>query len=95
MTPRNILVITISALLLAIAIAPAGASEITIKVTPQADGVNVPIHAPITLTGAQAKADPQNFTVTVKCAEGKTTPGQIVNGDNGEIWGGLSLSISH
>ena len=87
MTQRNILVITISALLLAIAIAPTNAAEITVKVTPQADGVNVPVHTPITLTGDLAKATPENIIVTIKGADGKSMPGQIVDGDAGkELW---------
>ena len=67
---------------------PAAAGEIKLKVTPQAAGVNVPVHTPIKLSGDLAKADPQNIIVTLsQGGDGKSVPGQIVEGRGGkELW---------
>ena len=84
---KNILVLTISLLLIAMLTGPLAGEEIKLKVTPQAAGVNVPTHTPIKLTGDLAKADPQNITVTLKQADGKPVAGQIVSAEDGkQLW---------
>jgi hypothetical protein len=84
---KNILVITISMLLIAMLTGPAAGEEIKLTVTAQAAGVNVPTHTPIKLTGDLAKADPQNIIVTLKQADGKPVAGQIVSAEDGkELW---------
>jgi len=84
MTTKNAIVLIVSALLIATLTAPIQAEEIKLKVTSKDAGVNVPVSAPIKLTGDLAKADPQNIAVTVKQAGGEAVPGQIVDGDNGK-----------
>ena len=75
-------------LLTAMLCGPLTAAEINLKVTPQADGVNVPVHTPVKLAGDLAKADPQGIIVKLtEGAGGKSVPGQIVDGEGGkELW---------
>ena len=74
-------------LLTAILSGPLAAADVSFKVTPQADGVNVPVNTPIKLTGDLAKADPQNIIVKVAEGDGKSVPGQIVATPEGkELW---------
>ena len=87
MASKKFLVLVLSLLLTATLCGPLAAAEIDLKVTPQAAGVNVPVHTPIKLAGDLAKADPQGIIVTVKQAGGKPVPGQIVDGEGGrELW---------
>ena len=85
-----VLALAISSMLTAMLCAPpaAAAGTINLKVTSQADGVNVPVHTPVKLAGDMAKADPQSITVTLKQDDGeKSIPGQIVDGEGGrELW---------
>ena len=83
-----VLVLVLSVLTAAMLCSPAAAGEIKLKVTPQAAGVNVPVHTPIKLSGDLAKADPQSIIVTLsQGGDGKSVPGQIVDGEGGkELW---------
>ncbi|MDP6637104.1 MAG: PmoA family protein [Phycisphaerae bacterium] len=87
MAQNKLLTLVLSVLLAATLTCPAGAEEIKLKITPNEAGVNVPVNTPIKLSGDLAKTDPQNIIVTLKQADGKTAPGQIVDGESGrELW---------
>ncbi|MCP4378837.1 MAG: hypothetical protein GY794_22010 [bacterium] len=89
MLSKRIFATTLSLLLIVVlcSCSPAAAEEIKLKVTPQGNGVNVPVHTQVKLSGKLAKADPQNITVTLKQDDGKSVDGQIVDTDGvRELW---------
>ena len=87
MVSKKSFALVLSLLLTAMLCAPHAAADINLKVTPQADGVNVPVHTPVKLAGDLAKADPQGIIVKLTEGGGKSVPGQIVDGEGGkELW---------
>ncbi|MDP6545884.1 MAG: PmoA family protein [Phycisphaerae bacterium] len=88
MASKKSLALVLSLLLTATFCCPAAAGTINLKVTSQADGVNVPVHTPVKLAGDLAKANPRAITVTLQQdGGGKSIPGQIVDGESGrELW---------
>jgi len=88
MASKKLFDVVLSLLATASLCGPVTAAEINLKVTPQADGINVPVCTPIKLPGDLAKADPQNIVVTLKQDAGaKPVCGQIVDAQGGkELW---------
>jgi hypothetical protein len=84
MTTKKAIVLIVSALLIATLTAPIQAEEIKLKVTSKDAGVNVPVSAPVKLTESLAKTAVENIIVTLTSPDGKSVPGQIVDGDNGK-----------
>ena len=75
-----------AALVTALPHPPACAAGLRLKVTPQANGQNVPVSVPVELPGDLAKVSPERIHVTMTAGK-ETRPGQIVAGGGGaELW---------
>ncbi len=71
----------------AIASRPTPAAQLKLKVTPQADGTNVPVSAKIDLPAELKKLPGEKISVILRQAVGKSVAGQVVQTDNGaELW---------
>ncbi|HUS91986.1 MAG TPA: DUF6807 family protein [Phycisphaerae bacterium] len=75
---KTIVSVVVAAACLAAFGAAGAAGEIQLKVTPQADGANVPVSAAVTLPADLAGAQPDQITVAMKSATGQSVPGQVV-----------------
>lgn len=66
---------------------PTPAAQLKLKVTPQADGTNVPVSAKIDLPAELKKLPGEKIGATLRQAGGKDTAGQVVQTDGGaELW---------
>lgn len=70
-----------------IASRPAPAAQLKLKVTPQADGANVPVCAKIDLPAELKKLPGEKIMVILRQAGGRSAAGQVVHTDGGaELW---------
>lgn len=67
-----------TAAVVALAVVAAGAGEISLQVTPQADGENVPVLADVNLPSDVANVAPGKIAVTMTGPGGATAAGQVV-----------------
>ncbi len=70
-----------------VALPPTAAAQLKLKVTPQADGVNVPVSAKIDLPAELKKLPGEKISAILRQAGGKSAAGQVVQTDKGaELW---------